>query len=128
MRLLLNEHVAVAVAVALTRLGMEAVSLPAYAAGAYLGRSDEALLDAAARDGLVLVTYDQRTIPPLLKQWAEAGRSHGGVIFVDERTVTPSDVGGLIRGLAALHQSLGDREWRNRVAYLHSQAPTGGTA
>ena len=38
---------------------------------------------------LTLVTYDRRTIPPLLKDWAEEGRPHAGVIFVDEKDHLP---------------------------------------
>jgi len=29
--------------------------------------------------GLTLVTYNRRTFPPLLKTWAEEGRTHGGL-------------------------------------------------
>ena len=36
-----------------------------------------------------LVTYDRRTIPPLLKTWAESGLHHGGVVFVDENGEGP---------------------------------------
>ena len=39
--------------------------------------------------GLTLVTYDRRTIPPLLKTWAEEERTHGGVVFVDEKRFRP---------------------------------------
>jgi hypothetical protein len=35
--------------------------------------------------GLTLVTYDRRTIPPLLNTRAEEAPSHAGVIFVDEK-------------------------------------------
>ncbi len=58
---------------------------------------DSACLRQAARQGLTFVTYDRRTIPPLLKIWAEEERKHGGVIFVDEKTILPSDTGGLVR-------------------------------
>jgi hypothetical protein len=49
----------------------------------------------AAEQDLTLVTYDRRTIPPWLKAWAEEGRRHGGVVFVDEKTIPPADIGGL---------------------------------
>jgi len=32
----------------------------------------------------------------------EAGLHHGGVVFIDEKTISPSDTGGQIRALAAL--------------------------
>ena len=54
-------------------------------AGSFLGQDDAACLQSAFAQRLTLVTYDRRTIPPLLKAWAEEGRHHGGVIFVDSR-------------------------------------------
>ena len=68
--------------------------------------------------GLTLVTYDRRTIPPLLKTWGEEGRKHGGVIFVDEKTVSPSDTGGLIGGLSDLWRKTSKWDWTNRVYFL----------
>ena len=38
-----------------------------------------------------------RTIPPLLKVWVEAGRDHGGIIFIDDKTISPADIGGQVR-------------------------------
>jgi hypothetical protein len=49
--------------------------------GYFLGQEDSACLREAAAQGLTLVTHDRRTIPPLLKTWAEEGRTHGGVVF-----------------------------------------------
>ncbi len=72
----------------------------------------------AAVQGVTLVTYDRRTIPPLLKTWAEEGRTHGGVIFVDERIISPADSGGLALGLARLAMETGNWGWTNRVYFL----------
>ena len=58
------------------------------------------LLKAAAVERLTLVTYDRRTITPLLKVWGEAGLEHGGVVFVDNHTIASSDIGGLVKALA----------------------------
>lgn len=49
-------------------------------------------------DGLVSV----RTL-----LWAEKERSHGGVIFVDEKTISPADIGGLVRALISLVDDAG---------------------
>jgi hypothetical protein len=65
-----------------------------------------------------LVTYDRRTIPPLLKTWAEAGQHHGGVIFVDEKTISPSDIGGQVLALTALAREAAAWDWTNRVCFL----------
>ena len=70
--------------------------------GNFLGKEDSVCLLEAAKQRLTLVTYDRRTIPPLLKLWAEEERSHGGVIFVDEKTISPADIGGLVRALISL--------------------------
>ncbi len=68
--------------------------------------------------GLTLVTYDRKTIPPLLKTWAEAGRDHGGIIFVDETTIPSSDIGGLIRGLRKIFKETARWNWTNRICFL----------
>jgi hypothetical protein len=75
-------------------------------------------LREAAAHGLTLVTYDRRTIPPLLKTWAEEERTHGGVVFVDEKTISPADVGGLVWALTRLARETGKWDWTNRVYFL----------
>jgi len=72
----------------------------------------------AALLGFVLVTYDLRTIVPLLKAWGEQGVDHGGVILVDGRTLAPNDFGGLTRALGALWNAERRASWANRVIYL----------
>jgi hypothetical protein len=83
-----------------------------------LGLPDVLLLQTAAAQELTLVTYDRKTIPPLLKVWAEEGRDHGGVIFVDEKTIPASDFGGLIRALRLLCGEAGQWNWANRICIL----------
>jgi len=118
MRLVLDEHLPLAVALALRRRGADVVALRDWQDGVYLGAADDRLLEAAFTDGRVLVTFDCSTIPPLLKQWAEIGRDHAGVVLVDEITLRPSDVGGLVRSLAGLLDERGPENWQDRVAYL----------
>ncbi len=67
---------------------------------------------------LTLLTYDLRTIPPLLKTWVETGVQHHGVIFVDRKSIDPGDVGGLIRAVCDLFDALGEVDWTDRVVYL----------
>jgi hypothetical protein len=86
--------------------------------GNFLGQDDDACLKEAARQKLTLVTYDRRTIPPLLKTWAEEGRHHGGVIFVDEKTISPADIGGLIQALTTLAREGRRRNWTDRICFL----------
>ncbi|ELS49759.1 hypothetical protein C789_478 [Microcystis aeruginosa FACHB-905 = DIANCHI905] len=85
--------------------------------GRYLGDSDEIVLKAAAEAGLTLVTYDQNSIPPLLWEWGEAWKSHGGVIFIDYQSIPPSNFGLLIRSLLALWELQGKQDWTNRLVY-----------
>jgi hypothetical protein len=86
--------------------------------GRFLGQDDIACLREAAAQGLTLVTYDRRTIPPLLKTWAETERAHGGVIFIDEKTISPADIGGLVWALTRLATETGKWDWTNRVYFL----------
>lgn len=86
--------------------------------GNFLGRDDAACLLEAAKQHLTLLTYDRRTIPPLLKVWAEEGRSHGGVIFIDEKTISPADIGGLVRALIQLFKETGKWDWTDQVYFL----------
>lgn len=101
------------------RHGEQAVfALAGWEQGRFMGQADHLLFDEAAAQGLTLVTYDRRTIPPLLKTWAETGRDHGGVIFVDQKTIPPSDFGGLIRALQEVFRQSSNRDWTNRVCFL----------
>jgi len=117
---LLDEHVSPKVAKGI-RLRLPALVVDCVAEwelGAFLGQEDDVCLAEAFRQGLTLVTYDRRTIPPLLKRWAEEQRSHGGVIFVDEKTISPADLGGLVRALELLAKEAGDWDWNDRVVFL----------
>ena len=120
LKLLLDEPISAAVARGLRRRSREidVCALAAWDGGSFLGKDDSALLREAAAQRLTLVTYDRRTIPPVLKAWAEEGRIHGGVIFVDEKTVSPADIGGLVWALARLASDAGSWDWKNRVAFL----------
>jgi len=46
------------------------------------GPPDLELLELATADERVLVTHNVADFPTILRNWAEAGRSHGGVILV----------------------------------------------
>jgi hypothetical protein len=120
LKLLLDEHISPAVATGLRRIrpSTHICGLVEWEGGAFLGRDDAVCLRRAAELRWTLVTYDRRTIPPLLKTWAEAGQHHGGVIFIDEKTISPSDIGGQVRALSALLRNAASWEWADRVIFL----------
>jgi hypothetical protein len=120
LKLLLDEHISPEVARGLRRRNRAIVvhSMVEWEGGDFLGQDDAACLQEAAAQGLTLVTYDRRTIPPLLKTWAEEQRTHGGVIFVDEKTISPADIGGLVRALAKLAKEAGNWDWTDRISFL----------
>ena len=120
LKLLLDEHISLGVAEGLRRRHSQIFifCLADWEQGALLGQTDAACLLQAATQHLTLVTYDRRTIPPLLKAWGEQGQDHGGVIFVDEKTIPPPDTGGLIRSLSELRRNSSGWDWTNRVCFL----------
>jgi len=120
LKLLLDEHISPTVADGLRRRlkSLIVCCIGEWEGGEFLGQQDSVCLQQAAAQGLTLVTYDRRTIPPLLKAWAEGERKHGGVIFVDEKTISPSDTGGLVRSLSSLFRKAGKWDWTNRVCFL----------
>lgn len=120
LKLLLDEHISPKVALGLNQRSPELVvwSMVNWQQGSYLGQPDALCLEAAAEQGLTVVTYDCRSIPTLLKTWAEEGRSHTGVIFIDEKTIAPDNIGLLVRALSELLKEAGDWDWTNRTLYL----------
>jgi hypothetical protein len=120
LKLLLDEHISPDVAKGLRRRKrtIEVRYMVEWENGHFLGREDSACLREAARRGLTLVTYDRRTIPLLLKTWAEEERTHGGVVFVDEKTISPADIGGLVWALTRLAIETRNLDWTNRIYFL----------
>jgi hypothetical protein len=120
LKLLLDEHISPGVADGFRRRNRttEIRCLVEWEWGRFLGQGDHDCLWEAAAQRLTLVTYDRRTIPPLLKTWAEEGRTHGGVIFVDEKTISPADIGAMVRALVSLARETGNWDWKNRIYFL----------
>ena len=125
LRLLLDEHISpnVARGLSLRNRSLVVHGMTEWENGAFLGQDDYACLKLAASQRLTLVTYDRRTIPPLLKAWAEEGREHSGVIFIDEKTISPANIGGLVRALTTLVKETARWNWTNRICFLRSQNP-----
>jgi hypothetical protein len=120
LKLLLDEHISPDVAAGMRRRDRQVTvwSLVEWEGGNYLGKEDSACLREAAIQELTLVTYDRRTIPSLLKRWAEEGLHHAGVILVDEKTVSQESIGGLVQSLCMLVKDVGHWDWTDRIYFL----------
>jgi hypothetical protein len=120
LKLLLDEHISPGVAQSMRRRdrNIAVFAMADWEQGNFLGQEDSACLHEAANQKLTLVTYDRRTIPPLLKDWAEEGRPHAGVIFIDEKTISPADIGGWVYSLGLLVKEARDWDWTDRICFL----------
>lgn len=118
MLLLLDAHFSQAVSRPLRASGVDAFTLSEWHDGSYRDLADTVILAAAVAEGRTLVTYDEHTIPSILRAWGADGRSHGGVVLVNNRTIRQNDFGGQIRALRALVEERGDEDWRDQVAHL----------
>lgn len=122
MRLLLDAHISPAVAQGLAVEGIDVVCLRDWEDGNYRHAPDDQVLMAAAAEGRVLVTFDRRSMQPLVKEWAETGRHHAGVIVIDRKTIRQNDIGGLIRAVRALVKAEGEQDWQDRLALVRETA------
>jgi hypothetical protein len=82
------------------------------------GKEDKQVLRAAQEENLALVTYDQKTIAPLLIHWTMEGRDHAGVIFIDDKSIAQEDIGGKVRALLSLWEQSNHLDWKNLLTYL----------
>jgi Domain of unknown function (DUF5615) len=73
---------------------------------------DEVLLEMAAFDERIMVTFDAKDFVPLLQEWAHAGRSHAGCIVLVG--LDHSEFETIVRRTAAIVSEGEDAEhWRN---------------
>lgn len=99
MRLLLNEQINPGVAAQLRARGHDVMA--AHEAGTR-GASDPEQLVAATAQRRALVTYNIGDFHALLVEWAHAGLTHWGIVFVSERSVPQRSVGSLVQALDRL--------------------------
>jgi hypothetical protein len=120
LRFLTDEQISPAVASQAPKhcRGIGIIAMRDWQGGHFLGAPDELVLREAFQQRLTLVTFDLRTIPPLLRSWTGQGVDHGGVALLDERTIAQNDIGGLIASLCALWKTQGELDWTNRVVFI----------
>ncbi len=116
MRLLLDAHISSrVVGKALAESGHDVRALDAESE--LEGMEDPAVLELAFAQSRVLVTANVSDFEPLLKQWAEEGRRHAGVILVPS-SVPNEAFGVLIRGIRKTLGDLSQEDWANHVEWL----------
>ena len=81
---------------------------------------DDLVLIAAMEEGLTLVTYDQKKIPPILLELASNGGHHGGVVFADRNSIPSDKVGILIQALIAFYDQYQALDWSDLVMFLQT--------
>ena len=124
--LLLDQHISTEVAeqVRAKRPEISIRSLFEWREGAFVGIADPLILRAAAQESLTLVTYDRKSIPPVLVEWGTSGISHGGVLFVDNLTIRSNDYGGLVRALIYYWDQEQASDWKDRIGFLPASTTT----
>jgi len=109
-RFFTDEDVYGAVAAALRRLGLDAVSAPEVGR---LGDSDEGQLDWAASERRVLVSFNVAHFAALHAARIQQRQHHAGVVVSSQRPI-----GDLLRRLVHLAGTLGADAMRDRLEFL----------
>ena len=120
MNLLFDCHIAKATLGALRKLApdIQVEHLAGWRSGAFLRASDADILAACQEEHRTFVTFDQKTIPDLLRQLAAEDRPHSGVIFGDDKTLKPDNPSAVAVSLAALAKEIGNADTSNMIRFL----------
>ena len=78
---------------------------------------DPVLLAVLREQGLILVSFDRRTMAVHAGELTRAGSGHAGVILF-RRSVSPTDYGKQSRLLVEFWRETADEEWADRIEYL----------
>lgn len=114
MRLLLDANLSPRrIAVPLRKSGHDVLALAEDAA--YEGLSDPQVLELAASEARVLVTRNSRDFAPIAREWAEAQRSHAGLILI--WTLDHSQFAEIVAGIERqLDRWPSQEQWRELSA------------
>ena len=78
---------------------------------------DPVLLAVLREQGLILVSFDRRTMAVHAGELTRAGSGHAGVILF-RRSVSPTDYGKQSRLLVEFWREAGNEDWADRIEYL----------
>ncbi len=109
-RLFTDEDVYAAVAPALRKAGLDALSTPE---ARRLGESDNAQLAFAAGQGRVLVTFNVAHFAALHDTWLRQGRHHAGIVVSSQRPI-----GDMLTRLVHLARARDAATLGDRLEYL----------
>ena len=80
----------------------------------FRGTKDPALLELAARQDRILITYDRRTMTRHVRERHAAGQPCPGLFIVPQR----SPIGEIIEWLLLVWTASEAEEWRDQIVYL----------
>lgn len=81
------------------------------------GWTDERLLGLAAEEGRILVTFDVKDFPVIVRRWAEGGRSHAGCAIVVG--IDHGEFGAVLRVVARELAARPDQaSWRDYTCFV----------
>jgi len=105
-----DEDIYAAVAPALRKAGLDAVSTPE---SGRLGESDESQLAWAEQEGRALLTFNVAHFASMHTEWIRQGRHHAGVVLSSQRPI-----GDLLRRLFHLCATLDSDSLKDRLEYI----------
>ncbi len=93
------------------------VHLADWMGGKHRISKDPVLLEVLREHGIILITFDRRTMTMHAAQMTRSGGGHAGVILF-RRSVSPMDYGKQSRLLVEFWDKAQDWDWADRIEYL----------
>lgn len=93
------------------------VHLADWMGGKHRVSKDPVLLEVLREQGMILITFDRRTMAMHAGQLTRSGGGHAGVILF-RRTVSPVDYGRQSRSVVEFWKEARDWDWSDRLEYL----------
>lgn len=100
------------------------VHLADWMGGKHRISKDPVLLEVLREDGLILISFDRRTMAMHAGQLTRSGGGHAGVILF-HRSVSPMDYGKQSRLAVEFWKEAGGWDWADRIEYLPLQRQSG---